>query len=288
MLDGEMTVKEALLESSSYFSQMGLEAPRLEAEVLLCFALGLEKEALYAYPERPISPLELSKFKQLVEKRAKGVPSAYLTGRKEFMSLEFLVNPQVLIPRPETELLVEAVIKYGSAFKPGLKILDLGTGSGAIAISLAYYLPGAKVTATDISEQALLVARRNALHHRLADRITFYRGDLYSALPAGQSYHVIVSNPPYIPSFELQKLSDGARCEPTLALDGGEDGLCYYCRIIENAAQYMKKPGLLALEMGRGQEEEIKKMCHQAGIFSSILVKNDYASLPRVLLAFAP
>lgn len=283
-----MTVKEALLEASSYFSKIGFETPRLEAEVLFCFALGLEKEALYAYPEKVISPLELSGFKQLVEKRAKRVPTAYLTGRKEFMSLEFLVNPQVLIPRPETELLVEAIINYGSAFKPGLQILDLGTGSGAIAISLAYYLPGAKVAATDISECALSVARCNALRHRVADRVTFYRGDLYRALPAGQSYHVIVSNPPYIPSFDLKKLSFEVRCEPALALDGGEDGLHYYRLIIKNAAQYMKKPGFLALEMGWGQQEEIKKMCLQTGIFTNISVRNDYASIPRVLLAFTP
>ena len=294
MEKNEMTLQGALLESSSYFKKRGLANPRLEAEVLLCFALDLEKAALYAHPHKKLGSREMEALRQLVKRRGEGVPAAYLTKRKEFMGLQFAVNPHVLIPRPETELLVEYIIKAcrqlwpqrGEEGEKNLEILDLGTGSGAAAVSLACNLPGARVTATDISFQALATARHNASVNKVSDRLVFRQGDLFQALPAAQKFHVIACNPPYIPRAELAYLSPEVRCEPSQALNGGEDGLYYYRIIIREAKKHIKKPGLLALEIGCGQQEKVTGMCEAAGYWTHLSVKKDYAGIPRVLLAF--
>src|SRR6185312_785568 len=235
------TIGSLLTWTTDFFTKKGIDEPRLSAELLLAHALECSRMALYTQYERVPPEKQIAAFRALVKERANHVPVAYLVGKAWFFSLEFAVTRDVLIPRPDTETLVEFVIQHARQrpewSAPGMPaILDLCTGSGAITIALAKRLPTAVFTATDISPKALAVARGNAETHKVADRITFLEGDLFAPLakePAPTLFHVIAANPPYIPSGEIANLPVTVRDhEPRLALVGGIDGLTFHRRIM--------------------------------------------------------
>lgn len=286
------SIKEALQEAVSFLKQRGIEGARLDAELLLALLLTVERPYLYAHAELELSAAQLEHYAALCRRRAEGEPLAYIRGEKEFMGLSFLVERGVFIPRPETEHLVEGVLQWlqtreGSpvAGKP-LNMLELGAGSGCIAVSLALKLPQALLTAVDCDPQALALAHRNSVRHGVETRISFLQGHFFQALAAGEgrsSYHVIVSNPPYIEEDSLAQLSREVRQEPRCALCGGRDGLDAYREIIGEAEKYLLSPGLLALELGAGQAAQALALGRRAGFTEWHLIR-DYAGIERVIL----
>src|SRR5690349_4026028 len=212
--------------TQEFFAKKGVDAPRLTAEVLLSHALSCDRVRLYLDFDKPLGDPELARYRELVRRRAEGEPTAYLVGRREFFGRPFRVDPRVLVPRPETEQLVEAAL---AALPVGGRALDLCTGSGCVAVSVALGREGARVVATDVSEDALAVARENAT--ALGAVVEFATGDLWAAVHGRERFHVIASNPPYIPAKELPGLSREVRREPCIALDGGDDGLALLRRI---------------------------------------------------------
>lgn len=270
-----------LQKAGEFLHEKGSPSPRLDAEVLLADVLGMQRIELYANYDRPLDNKELHAYRQAIARRGKLEPVAYITGVKEFFSREFSVNPQVLIPRPDTEILVEKVLGYLESFSiPNPDILDLCTGSGAIGITLALEVEGASVTATDISPAALSVARENA--ERLAAKVDFIEGDLYANL--NKKFDVIVANPPYIASQEWETLEPNVKLyEPQLALVGGEDGLAFYKRIVEESPQYLKDAGSVFLEIGETQAAEVAKIAESVGIFAKAMVAKDLSGKNRVV-----
>lgn len=276
-----MSVHEAIIWGTGELKKSGIETPRLDAELLLSYVLRCERAHLIVINKNELSQDDLIQYQSLIERRKRGIPVAYIIGYKEFMGLKFMVNENVLIPRPDTEILVEVLIEELKDIKAP-RILDIGTGSGCIGISLARFVPDSVVYATDISCEALNVARVNAYAQGVQDRIFFYQGDIYGALPfeCGAYFDVIVSNPPYIPSEEIKGLSREVRNEPFLALDGGEDGLDFYRKIIEGSGRYLKRDGLLAFEVGYDQARKVKLM--MTGYFVNII--EDLSGIERVLV----
>ncbi|MFA4859046.1 MAG: peptide chain release factor N(5)-glutamine methyltransferase [Candidatus Margulisiibacteriota bacterium] len=261
------TIKSILDWTADYLKKFNIEWPHLEGEILLSYALGVKRIELYIQHERVLTDPELAKYKALILRRSKHEPIAYIVGTQPFMSLELEVNPSVLIPRPETEKLVECVLDLAAevSLSPGqkLKIADLCTGSGAIAVSLAKYLPQAEITATDIADAALTLARRNAEKFNVADRITFLQDDLLNTQLT--TYNILVSNPPYIPIAELPKLMPDVRdFEPVSALDGGPDGLKFIHILIEKSPALIKPGGYLVMEIGFDQKEKVLELCRTA------------------------
>jgi len=262
----------------------GRRCPRLEAEILLSYCLGSDRTLLYREAEATISPAAEEKFHDLAGRRARGEPVAQILGEKEFWSLSFEVNRDVLIPRPETEILVEEALSVMAGRKGKLNILDLCTGSGAIGIALASELPEAEITATDLSRRALETARRNAARHGLARRITFIQGDLFS--PVAGLFDLIAANPPYVPEKEWAELEPGVRLfEPREALVAGPDGMEFHCRIAEQAAAYLDGKGWLIMEVGWGQGDRAAGILEETGSFEDIALRADYAGVPRVVRA---
>ncbi|HZK25044.1 MAG TPA: peptide chain release factor N(5)-glutamine methyltransferase [Oscillospiraceae bacterium] len=278
-----LTVKEALQRASFQLQLAKLAEPRRESEVLLCAVLQQTRAWLYAHGEAEIPPAAADLFGQWLQRRSKGEPYAYLCGEKEFMGLPFTVTPSVLIPRPETEVLVETVLGELKKVKQP-HLLELGTGSGAIAVSLAIYLPQATITAVDISAAALAVARSNAERHQVGSRLRFLLGDLYAPV-AHEEYTAVVSNPPYVPSADILRLADTVKAyEPRLALDGGTDGLNFYRRLTAELTMLSAAPPLLAMEVGLGQAAAVAELCHSAG-YGQVAQIADLAGIPRVILA---
>lgn len=285
-----MTGGELLRAGTRFLKDEGIEAPRLEAEVLLSHAWGKTRTELLVASEREV-PEEVHKdFGRSLKRRVAGLPVAYLTGEKEFMSLSFAVGPEVLIPRPETELLVEKVLKFLMTW--GMRdlkatVADIGAGSGAIAVSIAFYEPRAQLLATDISPAALVMAEQNALRHGVADSVIFKRGDLLTpALELGLAGAgaVVAANLPYIPRQDLEKLPQDVRCEPILALDGGDDGLALYRRLLPQAAIFLAAGGLLACEVGPGQAQVLAGLLGN-DTWRGITIERDYRGEERLLLA---
>ncbi len=258
----------------------GTDLARLEAEILLCHVLGKDRLYVAVHKHDPISSDDAERFLELCQRRAKGEPSAYITGTKEFMSLEFEVNPSVLIPRPETEMLVELICdKYKGK---NANIIDICTGSGAIACSVAHYLPDARVTAVDISNDALAVAGRNCQRTGVADRVTLMQADALREINANQSFDLAVSNPPYIESSVIDTLDcDVKNFEPRLALDGGEDGLIFYRQIVNNIKSVLKPHGELYFEIGSSQGSDVAHI--MSARFENIAVLKDLAGLDRIV-----
>ncbi len=259
------TVKRLLGWTQEHFARQGLESPRLCSEILLAHAMGCQRLMLFTQHELVPGKDVLDAFRANVQQAAEGRPIAHLTGSKEFFSLSFEVSADVLIPRPETEILVERVIhlvRHGG--QPAPTIIDLGTGSGCIAISLAANLPDAKVIATDISEQAITVARRNAERHGVSDRIDFLVGDLlapWEHSSGSRPADIIVSNPPYIAETQVDTLSRTVRAfEPHAALFGGRDGLAVIRRILAEAPRWMVPGGHLLLEIAFDQAERVRDL----------------------------
>lgn len=252
---------------------------------LLAFVLGVERTFLLAHPEGVVAAAQFEAFEALVARRAQGEPLQYLVGRQEFYGLEFRVTPAVLIPRPETEHLVEAVELWATQFhdERTLEIADVGTGSGAIAVALATHVAGVRVTATDISEAALAVARENAEAHGCEERIRFVHGDLLSGVETELRFDVITSNPPYIPERDAATMQrEVVGHEPHTALFAGEDGMDVYRRLIPVAKAALREGGLLALEIGFGQWELIAELLQG---WQDVRFIDDYQGIPRVALA---
>ena len=288
-----MNIRDALKRGCEVLEGAGSESPRLDAQVLLLAVLREERTVLVSHPERELASQEEQLYNQYISERALGKPVSYITGMKEFMGLEFAVNEAVLIPRPETELLVEEAVKELEAISREAeavpRVLDLCTGSGAIAVSIRHFVPQAEVTATDLSEEALKVARENA-ERLTAGGIRFLQGDLFEAFsnlqaPGSELFNLIVSNPPYIPAKVIDGLMPDVKdFEPRLALDGGTDGLDIYRRLIPQAAEHLAPGGVLLLEIGFDQGETVPDLCRQAGL-GNIAVLKDLAGLDRVVRA---
>lgn len=276
------TIGAILKWTGQYFQEKGVDNPRLDAEVLLSHILGKDRLYLYVHFDQPLSREELTAFREMVKKRVMRMPVAYIIGYKEFMGLAFIVSPAVLVPRPDTEILVETVsARMSNAAAP--HILDIGTGSGAILISLLRSLPTALGTAVDISSEALAVAEKNAVRHKVQERARFCLGDVFVPV-AGLRFDVIVSNPPYIPDAEIAGLAPEVRGEPRLALAGGSDGLDFYRRIISQGADYLKPGGLLAVEVGAGQAPAVAGLTETVNGLKNNAIIKDYAGIERVVL----
>ncbi len=280
------TIIKILDWTKQYFADRGVENPRLDAEVLLCAVLQCERIKLYMDFERPLTGAELSQYKNYVARRGQHEPLAYILGEKEFMRNSFKVTSATLVPRPETELLVESLIKAAQGLKADgdVKILDIGTGSGAIIVSLLDYLPNAKGVGVDISVDALIVAEENSRRIGVRERAGFMQSDLFSRIPADKKFDIIVSNPPYIPAADIVGLAKDVQKEPRGALDGGADGLDFYRRIISEAMDHMADEGILAFEVGINQAQVVAELCRKAG-FKATAIRKDYADIERMVFA---
>jgi len=280
------TVRMAMIAAGRFLSAAGIESPRLDAELLLRHVLGMNQAEFYLHIDDAIRPdLELGLW-PLLQRRARREPLAYITGHKEFWSLDFTVTPDVLIPRPETELLVEAALERTRPMPTSpLKILDIGTGSGAIAVCLAKELREAQISAVDISSAALQVARENAERHGVADRIRFAQGDLFGPLAEERgSFDLILANPPYIRSGDLAELAPEIReWEPIVALDGGADGLDIYRRIVSQCRGHLANEGHLMFEIGDAMAKAVEQIIAGAGGFETAALLRDYAGKDRVI-----
>lgn len=275
------TVLDFLRIASDYFAEQGIETARLDAEVLLGHVLRKDRVFLYVHFDQPLEPFEVDQYRDLVGRRARREPLAYLTGEKEFYSQTFHVTPAVLIPRPETELLVEAVLAWAMEH-PGLTIADVGTGSGAIAVTLARELPDAKLLAIDTSAEALAVAEENAKKLGVADRVRLLRGE-WLAPVRGQSLDAVVSNPPYIASADIEQLEpEVRRFEPRLALDGGRDGLDAYRVLLKQAATVVRPDGAMFLEIGHDQAEAVVDLSRLSGWQTEEII-SDHAGIQRIV-----
>ena len=277
-----LSVVEALRRAAARLAERGVTAARLEAELMLAHVIGLTRLELYLHFDRPLSQDERAAMRRLLAERGRGVPLAYLTGRREFFSLEFEVSPAVMVPRPETELLVETVLGLERDERlPAGEILDVGTGAGAIAVSLAHQLPDRRVVATDISPDALAVAARNAGRHGVTGRVTFIEGDLN----AGQTgpFAAVVSNPPYIAEGERGSLPPEVLAEPPLALFAGEAGLAVIRRLIGTCPGLLVPGGWLVLEVGAGQSSEVERLMRDEGHLVEMVVGRDLAGVERMV-----
>lgn len=271
-----------------------IDTARLDAEVLLGSVLGVDRAGVFSRFTQPLSLAQCQEFWRLLQRRATHEPLQYITGVQEFWSLEFQVTPNVLIPRPETEILVETVLQLlspvsGLQSPVSSRMLDIGTGSGCIAITLAKELPKAELWAVDISPAALLVARENAQRHGVGERIHFLQGDLFS--PLGNEvllFDVIVSNPPYIARSELITLQpEVSAWEPHVALDGGSDGLAFYRRLVQEGQAHLRSGGRLVLELGAGQYPDVQRLIEAQSNLTIETCVRDYAGHERVVVAYS-
>jgi release factor glutamine methyltransferase len=296
-------VRTALKEGIARLRAAHVPSDTLAAEILLMHALGRDRTWLYTNPESLLDLAAGEKYFALIARRASGEPTQYLTGKQEFWGLEFEVTPAVLIPRPETEHVVEVALeRLGArgikinmktgAPSPPLRVADVGTGSGCLAVALAHELPHAEIVATDISAAALEVARRNAVRHAVSDRIHFIECDLLGAssgsplVPRPSSLDLIVSNPPYVARNEAATLQREVRDhEPDAALFGGPTGVEIYARLIEQSGALLRPGGILVLELGYNSAGEVRKMFHVKQHWANVNITNDLAGIPRVLAA---
>ncbi len=275
--------------TSQYFEQNAIPNPRLDAEVLLGHLLGKSRLQLYLDFEMPVFSEHLTPFRELIKKRIARTPVSYLTNRKEFMSLEFYVDERVLIPRPETEQLIETILTTQTD-KPQ-RLLELGTGSGVIATILAVHQPEWDITATDLSEDALAVAQKNAETHACTTQIEFLSGDLFEPIkainPNGEAqFDWIVCNPPYVKKTEWDSLSPDVRdYEPEIALFAGDDGLAVIRRLIAEAPEYLAPNGNLILEIGETQSDTVRTLINTEPAYCSCELVKDYAEKERIVLA---
>lgn len=281
-----VTLAGLLHEGTARLADAGIAAARQEALWLLERVLRTSLLHLHLDGERPVGPEECNRARGLFARRAAREPLQYLLGTQEFCGLNFVVTPAVLIPRPETELLVETLVRH-SFSAPRPIVADIGTGSGCIAVALARALPSVMLYATDCSRAALSVARRNADHHRVGERIRFLAGDLLKSLRGlglEGKLSAVVSNPPYIPDGELDGLQpEVGGFEPRLALAGGTDGLAVHRRLLRDAAEFLTPGGLLAMEMGHGQSEPLRRLALEWGAYDRIETRRDAAGIDRVI-----
>jgi release factor glutamine methyltransferase len=272
--------------TAKHLAQKNIESPRLDAEILLAHVVGCRRIDLYGTRFAELASPEVRQaFRLLIGKRLEGCPVAYLVGKKEFYKLELEVSPAVLIPRPDSELVVIECLKLAKAL-PQPKILDIGTGSGNLAIAVAKHLPGAQVTAIDKSADALALARKNADKHGVLERVRFLSGDLFVPLAAIEKFNFVLSNPPYIPNADIPGLAIGVRdFEPHLALDGGVDGFAVFDRLVTGAPGRLAEGGYLLVEIGAPQEGPARDRLAQIAELELLPTINDYSRHPRVLAA---
>ena len=282
------TILKILRWTTDYFREKGVSDPRASAEVLLAHTLGLSRLDLYLRYDQPLTTEELSRFKALMVRRRQGEPVAYLTGHREFWSLDFLVTPGVLIPRPETEILVSAAIEAAKDQRQTISSwgVEIGVGSGAVVVALAQELPQLNWLALDLSAAALAVARDNARRHGVVERLHLVRGDLVSGLKPGARFALMVANLPYVPRAEWEQLpKDIKDYEPPQALLGGEDGLALIRVLTRQAHLYVQPGGCLALEVGAGQAELVLELLRQTGAYERLETVTDYQGIQRVVRA---
>jgi release factor glutamine methyltransferase len=285
-------VAEVLRWARNMLGRAGCDTPTLDAEVLLAHTLDQQRAWFYAHPEHHLASAAADAYAALVRRRAAGEPVAYLVGQREFFGLDFAITSAVLVPRPETELLVEICLEHLPERTAARTVVDVGTGSGVLAITLAIHLPGAHVVAVDLSPHALAVARCNAVAHGVADRIQFVQADLLP--PVDTIWDVIVSNPPYLRSDEMPPPGQDTGCfgnplawEPCAALEGGPDGLRVIRRLLETAANRLSSYGLLVMELGAGQGPAVLNVAHRCFPHAEASVHPDYAGHDRVLVVSA-
>jgi release factor glutamine methyltransferase len=284
-----VTVLEAIQRSTEFLAKKGVDSPRLQTELLLAHLLRRPRMQLYLNFARELTPPEVEGFRELVKRRGQREPLQHILGSTSFCGLEIAVSRHVLVPRPETELLAErgwTFLQHLSTLNPQpATALDFGTGSGCLAIALAFKCPAAQVQAIDLSLEALAVARDNAARHAVVERIQFRHGDGFAAVPAGTQFDLIISNPPYIPSAEIAALQPEVRdYDPRGALDGGPDGLDYYRRLAAESAPFLSPGGRLMVEFGDGQAESVRGILQpQKWIVETI--QEDYNHQPRILIA---
>jgi release factor glutamine methyltransferase len=268
------------------FTDAGIAAARLEAQLLLAHVLRCSRVQLYTAFDKPLAETELAGYRELIKRRLGGEPVAYLLGEQEFWALPFHVDASVLVPRPDTETLIEVARALRPDPAAPCRVLDLCTGSGAIAISLAKELPGAQVIATEVSPEAAAVARRNAERNAVADRVEVRVGDLFGPV-AGERFDLIVANPPYIATAVIATLAPEVRREPLVALDGGPDGLAFYDRICADARAHLLPGGAIVLEHGYDQAEPVRARLEAAG-FQQVTLVRDLGKNPRVTSGVLP
>ncbi len=281
------TVLRLILWSADYLAARGVEAARLDAEHLLSHVVGVSRLQLYLEHDRPLTPAELDGFRPLLRRRAAREPLQYILGHQPFRELDLEVSPSVLVPRPETELLVGEVLEWARGRgRTDLTAWDVGTGSGAIGLSLAFEGPFASVLATDVADDALEVARRNRGAAGLEGRVELRRGGLFEPLRPDERFDVVVSNPPYVPEHaEAELQPEVVDWEPRSAVFAGPDGLEVLRGLVEGAPAALEPGGLLALEVGLGQAGPVSALLEERGRYHDVRVRRDYAGKPRIVLA---
>ena len=274
----QWTVGRVLSWTTERFEREGIDSARLEAQVLIASVLSCERILLYAKYEQPLASEERGRIRALITERLAGQPLAYLVGEKEFWSIRLQVDSRVLIPRGDTETLVESVLALKLPDKS--RVLELGTGSGAVCISLAKELPQCEFVATDISSDALDVARGNAVRNQVDERVEYRQGDLYGVLGDGEKFNAIVANLPYIESAEIETLAKEVQAEPLLALDGGADGLKLIRRAVADGREFLEAGGRICLEHGNEQGHAVRDIFAKSGFNAE--TRADLAGQPRV------
>ena len=288
MNDKIWTIGRILKWTEQYFKDKGIESPRLDAEVLLAHVLEKQRIYLYVHFDEPLQPGELAAYREMIKKRVLRVPVAQILGEKEFMGLTFKVTADTLVPRPDTEILVQAAVDRlrAMAGEEPLRFADIGTGSGAICLSVLHYLAGTVADTVDISPAARAVAEENAARLGLADRVTFHTGDLLQPL-SGISFVAILSNPPYIPEADIAKLAPEVRLkEPHTALSGGQDGLDFYRRLAEEAPAMLVPGGFTAFEVGIHQAGDVADLLKANPLIDRTEILPDYAGIDRVVVGW--
>jgi release factor glutamine methyltransferase len=281
----EWTIGSLLNWTARFLSERGSEYPRLDTEVLLAHSLGCRRIDLYTRFDEVATAEVRDRFRALVRRRLEGCPVAYLVGRKEFFALELEVNQDVLIPRPESEFVVMECLRLAKEMAQP-RIVDIGTGSGNIAVTVGKQHPGAQVTAVDLSPHALAVAGRNATRHGVTERLRFLAGDLFAPIPAGEQFDFVLSNPPYIAHEDIPRLPVGVRdYEPHLALDGGPRGYVVFDRLVAEARDRLVSGGYLIVEIGAPQEEQARRRIAAHAGYQLAETIHDYSGHPRVLRA---
>lgn len=280
-----MTVLETIQKSAEFLAKRDVESPRLQAELLLAHLLKMPRMKLYLNFDRALTQQETDALRQLVVRRGQREPLQHITGSTSFCGFEIAVDRRGLVPRPETEMLAELGWTFLSSLSPGQTALDFGTGTGCIAIALAAKCPDARITAIDASADALALAVENARANNAAARIEFFHGDGFAAVPAGAQYDLIISNPPYISTAEIQTLEPEVRdFDPRPALDGGADGLDFYRMLAVQAGPKLKPGGKLMVEFGDGQAPGVRKL-FEVEKWIVEAVKDDYSQRARILIA---
>lgn len=276
-----MNIEQKLKQTIQKLKENNIEQPNLKTKIIIANVLKMKKEQLLINNKQELKEQEIQEIDKKIEQLVNGKPLQYITEKQEFMGLEFYVNENVLIPQPDTEILVEKTIEVVNKTKKN-KILDMCTGSGCIAISLAENIKNAQIKAVDISNKALDIANKNAINNSVENKIKFFYSDMFSNIE--EKFDIIVSNPPYIETKTIKTLSQEVQNEPKLALDGGEDGLDFYKIIANEAYKHLEDNGILIVEIGYNQKEKVIKLFEKTKKYKNIECKKDYSNNDRIII----